>query len=212
MKAPAVDVLREGTRVDVMDGGLKVSNACCSAVVLLRAPGRNVIVDPGAMGYADVVVAELGKRGLKPAGIDTVVNTHMHLDHIYNNYLFAKAVIYTPTSVWHVEDGNRVEMFPGVTDPGIAGVSFMDTPGHMEKHIAVAVKTDGGLVVIAGDAVRESVIDGGEVPKKYPLPREYLDSMKKIFAAADEIIPGHGPVIRGDRLRELRGKLKTMRL
>ena len=211
MKAPTVDLLREGTRVDVFEGGLKVSKACCSAVVLIRAQGRNVVVDSGAMGYADAVLSALGAVGLKPSDVDTVVNTHMHLDHIYNNYLFKKAVIYTPTSVWHVEDGNRVEMFPGVTDPGIRGVSFMDTPGHMEKHVAVAVRTAAGMVVIAGDAVRESVIDGGEVPRKYPLPHEYLESMRRIFDAADEIIPGHGPPIRGERLKRLRVKLKTLK-
>jgi glyoxylase-like metal-dependent hydrolase (beta-lactamase superfamily II) len=206
-----VELLREGGRTDYFEGEVKVSKACCSAVVLIRAGKRNIVVDPGAMGYAAEVVRALAERGLMPSDIDTVVNTHMHLDHTYNNYLFPNALIYTPTSVWHSDDGNRVEMYPTVTDLGISGVVFLDTPGHMEKHISVLVESGGKKTVIAGDAVRESVIADGIIPKKYPDGEKYLKSMKRIFGLADEIIPGHGPIIKGKRLVELRGRLGKIR-
>jgi N-acyl homoserine lactone hydrolase len=206
-----VIILKEGTRIDSFIQGLKVSKACCCAVVLLRAEGHNVIVDPGAMGYAEEVASKLEETGVGLSEIDSVINTHMHLDHIYNDYLFPQAVIYTPTSVWHPEDGNRVVMYPEVNDPPIPGVRFLSTPGHMEKHISVLVESRGRRVVIAGDAIRESIIAEGRIPPKYPSSRQYVESMKRIFDNADEIIPGHGPVIEGEKLKALKAKLASIK-
>jgi len=206
-----VHVLREGTRFDGREGKIKVSRMCCSAVVLVVAGGRNIVVDPGAMGYAGEVVGALRRLDIGPEDVGVVVNTHMHLDHTFNNYLFPNAVIYTPTSVWHYGGGNRVEIYQHVVDPGIPGVRILDTPGHVEKHVSVAVETDEGCVVVAGDAVRECVILDGRVPPRYHDPVKYLESMRKVFDEADIIIPGHGPVIGGDRLRRLKKMLGGMR-
>jgi N-acyl homoserine lactone hydrolase len=211
MASVDVIVLKEGTRVDSFEHNLKVSVACCSAVVLVKSAGHNVIIDPGAMGYAEEIVSRLNEMGISLSDVDSVINTHMHLDHIYNNYLFPYALIYTPTSVWHPGGGNRVEMFPEVRDPPIPGIRFLSTPGHMEKHISVLVETEGRRIVVAGDAIRESIIDAGQVPSKYPSTRLYIESMKKIFSVADEIIPGHGPAIKGEKLRQLRTKLAAIK-
>lgn len=211
MASVTVELLKEGTRIDVVAGGAWVSNAICSAVVLLRSGAHNVVVDPGAMGYANEVLARLRERGVDPRDVDIVVNTHMHLDHTYNNYLFPKAVIYTPTSIWHSGKGNMVEMFDHITDPKLPGVTFLATPGHMEKHISVLAETDLGRVVIAGDAVRQEVIESGKKPEKYQDPDRYVQSMRRIFELADEIIPGHGHVISGERLKELRRKLEAFK-
>jgi glyoxylase-like metal-dependent hydrolase (beta-lactamase superfamily II) len=210
MDGVRVDLLREGTRVDVFDGPVKVSKACCSAIVLIRSGKDAVIVDPGAMGYADELLAALKRLGVSPGRVNKVVNTHMHLDHTYNDYLFDKAVIYTPTSVWHPENGNRVEMYPSTTDPGVEGVGFIDTPGHMEKHISVLAEAAGRRIVVAGDAVRESILDEGKAPARYSDAGAYMESLTKVFAVADEIIPGHGPVIKGARLQELKRKVLEM--
>jgi len=207
-----VELLREGTRVDSYAGEVKISRACCSAVVLIRAQGDNIIVDPGAMDYADEVLCALHDRGLRTEDINIIVNTHMHLDHTYNDYLFKDAIIYTPTSVWYTDDGNRVEMFSDVVDLKIPGITVIDTAGHMEKHISLIVESEGKRIVIAGDAVRESIIQGERVPEKYPNAKEYLKSMKKIFAVADEIIPGHGPIIKGERLKQLKEIVKKLKV
>jgi len=202
-----VRLLKEGTRIDEERDGVKISRACCSAVVLIRADKNNIIVDPGAMGYADEVIKALAECGLSPKDISIIVNTHTHLDHNYNNYLFPEAVIYTPTSVWYSGDGNRVEMFPHPVDLGIPGIKVLDTPGHMEKHISLLVDSGGKRIAIAGDAVRESIIESGKVPTKYPNAKGYMKSMRLVFSKADEIIPGHGRIITGERLRRLREKL-----
>jgi glyoxylase-like metal-dependent hydrolase (beta-lactamase superfamily II) len=207
MKGITVELLKEGTRVDSYEDGVKISKACCSAIVLVRAGERMIIVDPGAMGYADELLTALKRLKIRPEDVSAVVNTHMHLDHTYNNYLFPNATIYTPTSIWHAQQGNRVEMFNDVVDIGIPGIRLISTPGHMDKHASVVVETQGKTIVIAGDAVRESVIASGKAPDRYQDPGKYLESMREIFAIADEIIPGHGPVITGERLARLKAKL-----
>jgi glyoxylase-like metal-dependent hydrolase (beta-lactamase superfamily II) len=202
-----VKLLREGTRIDEHKGGMKISRACCGAIVLLKSGKDCIIVDPGAMGYGDEVLAKLANEGLTPKDINIVVNTHMHLDHTFNNYLFPNAVIYTPTSVWHSDEGNRVEMYNHPVDLGIPGIRTLDTPGHMEKHISLIVSSKGKKIVIAGDAIRESIIQSERVPKKYPHPKQYVESMRMIFKVADEIIPGHGPIIRQEKLKTLKKRL-----
>jgi glyoxylase-like metal-dependent hydrolase (beta-lactamase superfamily II) len=207
MSGIEVDVLVEGTRIDTVSGGTKVSSNICSAVVLIRAGGRTLVVDPGAMGFADKVVERLARLGMRPGDIDTVVNTHSHLDHTYNNYLFPKADIYTLSSVWRMGRVNSVEMLPGLADLGIPGITTLATPGHMDKHMSLLVETGGKKMVIAGDAVHEYLIEAGRAPMSYADPAKYLESERRIFELADEIIPGHGPTIKGQRLKELREKL-----
>ena len=210
MNGVSVRLLNRGSRGDSYKDGVKTSKAICSAVVLIRTPKKNVIVDPGAMGYASKVLKALRKEGLAPSDIDAVINTHMHSDHCYNNFLFPTALLYTPTSVWIPGRKNKVVMYPNPPKLSIPGVRLIDTPGHMEKHVSVVVKTGGRTVVIAGDAVREAIIRTGDVPKKYTNAGDYAKSMKKVFDLADEIIPGHGPVISGDRLKRLKARVEMI--
>ena len=212
MENAAVDVLVWGTRKDSYRGEIKTSEAICSAVVLVRGGGHNIIVDPGAMGYAGEVIAGLKAHGLSPSDVDIVVNTHPHLDHVYNDYLFERAVIYTPTSVWHQGGVNRVVMYPDITAAGIPVVELMNTPGHMDRHISVLVRSGAKVIAVAGDAIRQSIIEAGEVPKKYSHAGEYLESMRLLLDAADEIIPGHGAFIGEDKIRLFRQIVRDIRV
>jgi N-acyl homoserine lactone hydrolase len=205
-------IIKEGTRADEFKGPVKISRRISSAVVYAKAEGQNIMIDSGAMGYADEILAGLKKRGVDPSDIGTLINTHMHQDHVYNNYLFPNAVIYTPTSVWYPEDGNRVEMFDEIVDPNIPGLKIIPTPGHMEKHISVGFYSQGSNVIVAGDAIRESIILSGTIPPQYSNPGEFLKSMKKVFDGADIIIPGHGDIIMAEKLRELRRHLMAIRV
>ena len=208
MTATVVDILKEGTRIDSYLGGVKISKACCSSVILVRHASEHILVDTGAMGYWREILSRLSALGLKPSDVSYIVNTHTHLDHVYNNYLFPRALVYTPTSVWHPqEEGNRVEMYPDMTRVRIPLVKILNTPGHMENHISVLAESSGKRIVVAGDAVRESIIEDGKIPGKYNHAGDYTASMKKIFSLADEIIPGHGPVITGEKLARLKAKV-----
>jgi len=62
--------------------------------VLLSAGRRRVVVDTGMPHEAPQLVAALEERQLRPADIDSVINTHFHIDHVLNNSLFSHSTIY----------------------------------------------------------------------------------------------------------------------
>lgn len=200
-----LDLLIEGFRDDEYVGDMKVSHRLTSSVALASSGESYVILDTGGLGYAPLLLRRLSEAGVKPGQVDTIVNTHYHLDHIYNNYLFPYAKTVAGSSVWYPEDGNRVEMIPDIRDaPLPEGLEIISTPGHMDKHISVLIRQEDKTVCFAGDAVRESTILEGFVPKNYTDPIGYLKSMKEVFELSDEIIPGHGEVIDAERMRTLK--------
>ncbi len=196
------DVLMTGTRKDSYIGSVKISAACNSASVLVRCGGKATVVDTGAMGYGDELLSSLDALHVDPKDIDAVINTHSHQDHVFNNHLFS-CPIYTPSSVWYPDDGNRIEIYGDITGLDIPCVSVMNTPGHMLGHISAVFESDSKKVVVSGDAIRESVIRDGQIHSRYDDPQAYLSSMNSIFGLADIIIPGHGRVIEGELLEEL---------
>ncbi len=210
MSEQKIIVLKEGTRVDKFEDGVKISRAICSSIVLIKDAGHNILVDPGARGYAGELLRGLEKHGFAPSDIDIVVNTHTHLDHTFNNFLFDKATIYTPAGLWPPEK-DQVFIYGDITRATIPCVELINTPGHTSKHVSVVGESNGKTIVAAGDAVRESIIDEGVLPDKYENKQSYLESMKKIFEIADVIIPGHGKVIEGEHLTELKNKLDDMK-
>lgn len=62
--------------------------------VLLSNGNRHLIVDTGMPHEAHQLVQALERRGLKTSDIEAVINTHFHIDHVLNNSLFAKSIIY----------------------------------------------------------------------------------------------------------------------
>jgi glyoxylase-like metal-dependent hydrolase (beta-lactamase superfamily II) len=62
--------------------------------VLLSDANRHVIVDTGMPNESHQLVAALKHRGLCPADIESVINTHFHVDHVLNNSLFPNSTIY----------------------------------------------------------------------------------------------------------------------
>jgi glyoxylase-like metal-dependent hydrolase (beta-lactamase superfamily II) len=207
-----VDILFLGTREDFVCPNMKTSRNICSAVFFLGCGGENIIVDPGGPGYAGKVLEKLSEKGINPEDVGIVVNTHSHLDHIYNNYLFPNAKIYCGSSIWVPGMPNRVEMYKDIEEAPIPFVKLIKTPGHMEKHISVFFEKDGESWVIAGDAVREDIIESGKLTPYIPDRKKYLKSLKKIFNTADVIIPGHGPIIKGEKIQELNKKIKKLKI
>lgn len=62
--------------------------------VLLTGESGPVLVDTGMPHDAPRLLAALAERSLTPADIRCLVNTHFHLDHVSNNFLFPNSVIY----------------------------------------------------------------------------------------------------------------------
>ncbi len=61
---------------------------------LLSNGRRHIVVDTGMPHEAHQLVRALEKRGLKPADIGDIINTHFHVDHVLNNSLFPNGTIY----------------------------------------------------------------------------------------------------------------------
>src|SRR5499426_1162085 len=81
------DLLAEGERMPVY-------------VHVIDHPDARVLVDTGmtelhpAVADLDPRLSPLSKQGFDLAGIDIVVNTHLHFDHCGGNHLFAGRPIY----------------------------------------------------------------------------------------------------------------------
>ena len=151
------DLLAEGERMPVY-------------VHVIDHPDARVLVDTGmtelhpAVADLDPRLWPLSKQNFDLAGVDIVVNTHLHFDHCGGNHLFAGTPI-------HVQ---RQELADALTEedytirewvqaPGVdysqhdgdyellPGVRVIATPGHTRGSQIVVVDSAEGPVVIAGD-------------------------------------------------------------
>ncbi len=139
-------------------------------VHVIDHPDARVLVDTG-IKELHPAVADMDPR-LRPwsetdvdlAGIDIVVNTHLHFDHCGGNYLCPDKPIHVqrrelddartqhdytirewvdPPGVRYVPVDGESELLPGIR--------LVPTPGHTPGSQVVVVRTSGRPVVIAGD-------------------------------------------------------------
>ncbi len=176
---------------------------------VVRHPEATVLVDTGLAEHLppeDVaemrftrtpIVVALASAGLTPGDIDLVINCHLHADHAGGNVNFRGTPIlvqpaeleaardpdYTVHSDVDVDEG-RWDVREGEHEP-LSGVRVIPTPGHSPGHQSVAVETDAGLLVLAGQVFRDAsgfaraitayrlASEGYEDPPPYPewLPR-----------------------------------------
>jgi N-acyl homoserine lactone hydrolase len=152
------DLLAEGERMPVY-------------VHVIDHPDARVLVDTGLTAQHPLV-ADMDPRVMPlstqadfdVAGIDVVVNTHLHYDHCGGNHLFAGRPTYVQRrelddalskddytirewveapGVQYVPVDGELELLPGVR--------LVPTPGHTPGSQVVVVETGGRPVVIAGD-------------------------------------------------------------
>lgn len=196
--------LFEGTHEDKGPKGkaINVIASITSSVTLLK--GEHIIlVDSGHTKFEELLLEKLEENGVKPEDVEYVINTHSHHDHISNNHLFKNAAIVRHLGIWR-PDGS-IEAYATVEDIDIPGVRLIETPGHTQDSISVIAESDGKRYVMSGDAIRDDVIRKRDsLPKGYAHTDNYADNAKKIFENADVILPGHGSIIEGENLEELR--------
>jgi N-acyl homoserine lactone hydrolase len=141
-------------------------------VHVIDHPGGRVLVDTG-MTELHPAVAELEPR-LRPlstqddfdlAGIDIVVNTHLHGDHCGGNHLFAGRPIYVQRK--ELDDARSDEddypIREWVDAPGVQyvpvdgelellpGLRLVPAPGHTRGSQMVVVDTGERPVIVGGD-------------------------------------------------------------
>ena len=103
--------------------------------------------------------------GLRTSDVSLIVNCHLHADHAGGNAAFpgvpvfvqqselnaARRPDYTVAEHTHAFDGARLSILDGEAEL-LPGVRVIQTPGHSPGHQALAVDTDKGWLVLAGQA------------------------------------------------------------
>lgn len=141
-------------------------------VHLIDHPGGQVLVDTGmtrlhpAVADMDPHLHPLDQQDFDIAGIDMVVNTHLHFDHCGGNHLFAGRPIHVQRR--ELEDARTLEDYTireWVDAPGVEyvpvdgelellpGIRLLPAPGHTRGSQIVVVGTGVHPTVIAGDTV-----------------------------------------------------------
>lgn len=159
--------------------------------------------------------------GVDPADVEFVVLTHLHWDHAGNCDLFPEASILVqeaelryaispgrffrksflaPQSGW----GIPPYLVPNlVTVPGarqiLPGLRVIPAPGHTPGSQAVVVDTRHGSFCIAGDAISTYRNIDADLPPGYHVNvDESMESMDRLRAAADHLLPSHDYAVFSD--------------
>src|SRR5256885_14510954 len=117
-----------------------------------------------AVADLDPRLRPLSKQDFDVAGIDVVVNTHLHFDHCGGNHLFGGRPIYVQRR--ELDDARSEDDYtirewveaPGVRYvPGdgalelLPGPRLVPAPGHTRGNQVVVIGTGGRPVVVGGD-------------------------------------------------------------
>ena len=203
------DIIVHGNNLALRDAFLGISN-----VVLVFAPDGPMLFDTGAFGLRPAVIKGLAKHGLTPSDVKTVFLSHLHWDHAHNVDLFPEAHVVVSRREWEYASN------PNENDPFIPwmmreqlerhdlelvegegtlcdGIRHFPAPGHTPGCHALALDTDAGCVVLAGDAIKyakEAMT--GRCDMAFDTVEAGTTSIAKILAMADRIVPGHFPELR----------------
>src|SRR3954452_17668838 len=138
-------------------------------VHVIDHPDARVLVDTGmtelhpAVADMDPRLDPLSEQDFDLAGIDIVVNTHLHFDHCGGNHLFAGKPIYVQRRELDDARGEDYTIPEWVDAPGVEyvpvdgeleslpGLRLVPAPGHTHGMQVVVVETGGRPLVVGGD-------------------------------------------------------------
>lgn len=147
---------------------------------LVRHPEATLLVDTGIAEHlppGDVeqlkfvrtpITDALASMGAMPGEIDLVINCHLHADHAGGNVFFpAATILVQPAELAAARepdyslpqalnlDGGLYQERAGEHEP-LPGVRVVPTPGHSPGHQSVAIETDAGTLLLAGQCFRDA--------------------------------------------------------
>jgi glyoxylase-like metal-dependent hydrolase (beta-lactamase superfamily II) len=155
-------------------------------ITLVKDKDIVMVVDPGTLKDRQILIDALKKEGLGIEDVNYVCVTHSHMDHYRNIGMFPNAKALDFFGVWDkdmVDDWN-----PQFSE----NIGIIKTPGHDRTGITLLVKTEKGVVAVAGDVFWKE-----NKPKDDPYAddKEKLEqSRKTVLEKADFIVPGHGDI------------------
>jgi N-acyl homoserine lactone hydrolase len=148
-------------------------------VHVIDHPDARVLVDTGmtvlhpAVADMDPHLFPLDTQDVDLAGIDIVVNTHLHFDHCGGNHLFPGTPIYVQrTELEDARSNDNYTINAWVEAAGVQyvpvdgehelvpGLRLVPAPGHSRGMQVVVIETGRRPIVVGGDvAVRFSELD-----------------------------------------------------
>lgn len=185
----SIDILVLGHLERNEDGSVRSDDTWSSSTLIRTDDGHNIVVDTSRKFMLSAIKTSLKQIGkVFPEDIDIIILTHAHADHMENNSLFKKAKIY-------IHKDEEIDMPDAVRVSGemqiAKGVKIVPTPGHTMGSISVFVDSDKHYAIV-GDAMP---LQDNYIKKKIPASNVDAElaeqSMKKIIAYADIIVPGH---------------------
>ncbi|MCX2818789.1 MBL fold metallo-hydrolase [Haladaptatus sp. F3-133] len=167
--------------------------------------GRSVLVD---VGSDDTVLERLRDRG----GIDTVVLTHTHGDHVG---ILDEVRDGFGVGTWGYDASSRYVDNPlaeGDTfEMGGAGFTVWHTPGHKGDHICLYSPETGvlfaGDLVFAGGSFGRTDLDEGDRATLVGSTEKVLENADGI----DELHTGHGPSVYENARKHVEASLRNAR-
>ena len=151
----------------------------------------NVLATAQGTGLANQLMAELlaaiRGHGTEPEQVTDVVLSHHHPDHTVNIALFPNARVHDHWAVydgdlWTSRDADGVQLSESVR--------LLRTPGHTNEDISTLVDTADGVLAFTHAWWRP---DGPVTDPYAPDAAVLAASRQLLLAAADTIVPGHGP-------------------
>ena len=152
------DLLAEGERMPVN-------------VHVIDHPEGRALVDTGmtelhpAVADMDPRLSPLSQQDFDLAGIDIVVNTHLHFDHCGGNHLFAGRPIYVQRR--ELDDARNQEDYTIREWVDAAGVQYVLVEGELELlpglRLVPAPGHTRGMQVVVVETERRRVVVGGDV-------------------------------------------------
>ena len=185
---------------------------------LIRHPEGPILFDTGVgFGHANIdewyqprsvrIEGALAAQGVAIEDLRFAINSHLHFDHSGQNPELGGVPIYVQSRELIAADAPAYTIpewvhFPGANYVGLEGdavvapgVRILATPGHTPGHQSVAVETDEGQVLMAGQAIysltefehiaRTGELLPGDPP---PDPDAYLDSARILVRLGADVV------------------------
>ena len=181
------------TAVHLLHAGY-AGDRVASSIVLVRDADALIVVDPGMVARRSLILEPLAGLGVAPEAVTHVFLSHHHPDHTINIALFPNAEVVDfwaryRDDIWLDHDGDGYRLSPRS--------QLWLTPGHTEEDATLVVEADDAVYAMTHLWWRED-----RTPVEDPLcwDQGAIDQNRdRVLAAADIVIPGHGPAFRVSR-------------
>jgi glyoxylase-like metal-dependent hydrolase (beta-lactamase superfamily II) len=162
-----------------------------SSVALVRDGDAIIVADPGMVARRSLILDPLAALGVAPEAVTHVFLSHHHPDHTVNIALFPNAEVIDfwaryKDDLWLDHEGDGYALSPKA--------HLWLTPGHTEEDASLIVEAEDGVYALTHlwwKADRTPAVD--------PVGSDQAAIERgraRVLAAADIVIPGHGPAFR----------------